>query len=208
MFRSFHFHSPSVTYFLCCIQADDMPPLVSRSGRPIELLPSGPISLIGNKAPTLAAIMHRGVRLKKVTTKRTKTSPSVAATALAQAFKVNFFEFFNLYRFHPYTCCTCTHKLFIVVSVYRYIGKDQKYDCRCPPVQSIEEKRFQEYQITSEAPENSNASSSPKVSDPSRIISFVSRSPDTRSTISSSATRRTPNGRIPARRTSARRNIG
>ena len=33
--------------------------------------------------------MHRGVRLKKVTTKRTKTSPSVAASALAQAFKVN-----------------------------------------------------------------------------------------------------------------------
>ena len=32
--------------------------------------------------------MHRGVRLKNVTTKRTKTSPSVAATALAQAFKV------------------------------------------------------------------------------------------------------------------------
>jgi len=34
--------------------------------------------------------MHRGVRLKKVTTKRAKTSPSVAASALAQAFKVNF----------------------------------------------------------------------------------------------------------------------
>jgi len=66
-----------------------MPPLVSRSGRPIELLPSGPISLIGNNAPSLAAIMHRGVRLKKITTKRTKTSPSLAATALAQAFKVN-----------------------------------------------------------------------------------------------------------------------
>jgi len=34
--------------------------------------------------------MHRGVRLKKVTTKRTKVSPSVAASTLAQAFKVNF----------------------------------------------------------------------------------------------------------------------
>jgi len=88
--QSFHFHFPSVTYFLCHIQVDDMPPLVSRSGRPIELLPSGLISLIGYNAPTLAAIMHRGVRLKKVTTKRMKTSPSVAATALAQAFKVNF----------------------------------------------------------------------------------------------------------------------
>ena len=90
MLQSFHFYFPSVTYFLCCIQVDDTPPLGSRSGRPIELLPSGPISLIGNNAPTLAAIMHRGVRLKKITTKRTKTSPSVAATALAQAFKVNF----------------------------------------------------------------------------------------------------------------------
>ena len=35
--------------------------------------------------------MHRGVRLKKVTTRRMKTSPSVAATSLAQAFKVNFY---------------------------------------------------------------------------------------------------------------------
>ena len=92
MLQSFHLHFPSVTYFLCCIQVDDTPPLGSRSGRPIELLPSGPISLIGNNAPTLAAIMHRGVRLKKVTTKRMKTSPSVATTALAQAFKVKFFR--------------------------------------------------------------------------------------------------------------------
>ena len=73
----------------CYMQVDDTPPLVSRSGKPIKLLPSGPISLIGNNAPTLAAIMHRGVRLKKVTTKRTRTSPSLAATTLAQAFKVN-----------------------------------------------------------------------------------------------------------------------
>jgi len=87
-FNPFTFTLPSVTYFLCCMQVDDTPPLASRSGRPIELLPSGPISLIGNNAPTLATIMHRGVRLKKVTTKRTKISPSVAATALAQAFKV------------------------------------------------------------------------------------------------------------------------
>jgi len=71
------------------MQVDDTPPLISRSGRSIELLPSGPISLIGNNAPSLAALMHRGVRLKKITTKRTKTSPSVAATSLAQAFKVN-----------------------------------------------------------------------------------------------------------------------
>jgi len=71
------------------MQVDDTPPLVSRSGKLIELLPSGPISLIGNNDPTLAAIMHRGMRLKRVTTKQAKISPSVAATALAQAFKVN-----------------------------------------------------------------------------------------------------------------------
>jgi hypothetical protein len=69
------------------LQVDNIPPSISRSGKPIDLFPSGPISLIGNNAPTLAAIMHRGVRLKKVTTKRTKVSPSVAVSALAQAFK-------------------------------------------------------------------------------------------------------------------------
>jgi len=69
MLQSLHFHFPLVTYFLCYVHAGDTPQLVSRSGRPIELLPSGPISLIGNNAPTLAAIMHRGVCLKKVTTK-------------------------------------------------------------------------------------------------------------------------------------------
>jgi len=71
------------------MQIDNTPPSVSRSGKSIDLFPSGPISSIGNNAPTLAAIMHRGVRLKKVTTKRIKTSPSVAASALGQAFKVN-----------------------------------------------------------------------------------------------------------------------
>ena len=70
------------------MQVDDTPPLVSRSGKPIELLPSGLISLIANNAPTLAAIMHRGVRLKKVNTKWAKISPSLAAFTLARAFKV------------------------------------------------------------------------------------------------------------------------
>ena len=69
-------------------QVDDTPPSVSRSGKPIDLFASGPVSSIGHKAPTLAAIVHRGIRLKKVTTRRTQTSPSVAASALAQAFKV------------------------------------------------------------------------------------------------------------------------
>jgi len=65
------------------------------------------------------------------------------------------------------------------------------------------EKRFQEYQITSEAPENSNASPSSNVTDLGGIIPLFSRSSDTTSIVSSSATRR-----IPARRTSARRNVG
>jgi len=130
------------TYFLCFIQVDDTPPSVSRSGKPIELLPSGPISLIGNNAPSLAALMHRGVRFKKITTKRAKTSPSVAAADLAQVFKVESFYLFNLYRFHsiltqPFQdgchgnfignflsrqkipsilCYTCTYETFIVVS--------------------------------------------------------------------------------------------
>jgi len=75
--------------FLFLKQVDDTPPIVSKSGKPIELLPSGPISLIGNNAPTLAALMHRNVRFKKITTRRAKMSPSVAAISLAQGFKVN-----------------------------------------------------------------------------------------------------------------------
>jgi len=90
MFQFFHCPFQLVIPFLHLMQVDDAPPSVSRSGKPIELLPSGPISSIGNNAPTLAAIMHRGVRLKIVTTKRTKVSPSVAASTLTQAFKVNF----------------------------------------------------------------------------------------------------------------------
>jgi len=151
--------------------------------------------------------MHRGVRLKKVTTKRTKTSPSVAASTLAQAFKVNFQTLspIPIPLLHPLHLHS---QIFIVVSAYQYIGKDQKHKCRCPPVQSAEEKRYQEYQITSKAPKNSNAFSSPSISDPSRIIPFFSRSPDTGNSFSSSATRRVSSGRVPTRRTSARRNIG
>jgi len=80
----------SVTHFLFFKQVDNLPPTVSRSGKPIELLPSGPISLIGNNAPSLAALMHRNVRFKKITTRRSKTSPTVAAATSAQAFKVDF----------------------------------------------------------------------------------------------------------------------
>ena len=104
------------------LQVDDTPPSVSRSGKPIDLFPSGPISSIGNNAPTLAAIMHRGVRLKKVTTKRTKTSPSVAASTLAQAFKV-IVKPFHSYRFYFYICHTCTHKF---SSLYQQTGASAK----------------------------------------------------------------------------------
>jgi len=87
-----------VIYLCIILQVDNTPPSVSRSGKPIDLFPSGPISLIGNNAPTLAAIMHRGVRLKKVITRRTQISPSVAASTLAQAFKV-IVKPFHSYRF-------------------------------------------------------------------------------------------------------------
>ena len=59
-FNPFTFTLPSVTYFLCCMQVDDTPPLASRSGRPIELLPSGPISLIGNNAKNLGCYNASG----------------------------------------------------------------------------------------------------------------------------------------------------
>ena len=78
----------SVTYLFLFQQVDDPAPTISRSGRPIELLQSGPISLIGHNAPSLSALMHHNIRFKKTTSKWSKVSPSVAAT-LAQAFKVN-----------------------------------------------------------------------------------------------------------------------
>jgi len=131
--------------------------------------------LIGNNAPILAALMDRGVRFKKITTKRAKTSPSIAAAALAQVFKVESLYLFNLYRFHsiltrPFQdtsaamgtssvmftvstkipsilCYTCTYETFIVVSANWQISEDQKYqyNCRWPPVQPTKEKGSQEY---------------------------------------------------------------
>jgi len=103
------------------LPVDNVPPSVSRSGKPIDLFLSGLIFSIGNNAPTLAAIMHRGVRLKKVTTKRTKTSPSVAASTLAQAFKVNLqisspISFFHL--IHLYS------RILILGTSHWRIGKD------------------------------------------------------------------------------------
>jgi hypothetical protein len=62
---------------------------VSKGGRPFDLRPISSVSLIGHNAPSLATLMHRGVRFKKMTSKRSKATPSVAATTLTQAFKVN-----------------------------------------------------------------------------------------------------------------------
>jgi hypothetical protein len=123
MFKFLHCPFQSVIPFLHLMQVDDTPPSVSKSGKPIALLPLGPISTIDNNAPTLAAIMHRGVRLKKVTTKRMKASPSVAASTLAQAFKVNFQTLSSipipfLHLLHLYS------QIFIVVPAHRCIGKD------------------------------------------------------------------------------------
>ena len=62
---------------------------MSKGGRPFDLRPISSVSLIGHNAPSLATLMHRGVRFKKMTSKRSKATPSVAATTLTQAFKVN-----------------------------------------------------------------------------------------------------------------------
>jgi len=87
-------------FVLCLFQQVDNPaPTISRSGRPIELFPSGPISLISHNAPSLEVLMHKNVRFKKKT-KRSKVSPSVAAATLAQAFKVKLLIII-LYRIHP-----------------------------------------------------------------------------------------------------------
>ena len=157
------------------MQVDDTPPLVSRSGKLIELLPSGPISLIGNNSPSLAAIMHRGVRLKKVSTKRTKASPSVAASTVAQAFKVNFqillpIPIPSLHLLHLYS------QIFIVVSAHRYIGKGQKYNCRCP--QSSQPKRKGAKSTRSQAKRQRIATHSPPPVSPILVESSPS-SPET-----------------------------
>ena len=121
-FQFLHCPFQSAIPFLHFMQVDDTPPSVSRSGKPIALSPSGPISSIGNNAPTLAAIMHRGLRLKKVTTKRTKASPSVAASTLAQALKVNFQTLSSI----PIPFLHLSHlylQIFIIVPAHQCFGK-------------------------------------------------------------------------------------
>ena len=83
--------------------------------------------------------MHRGVRLKKVTTKHTKTSPSVAASTLAQAFKVtvqtfSFIPIPFLHLLHLYS------RILSLDTAHRRIGKDQKYKCRCPQSSQLKRK--------------------------------------------------------------------
>jgi len=52
-------------------------------------------------------------------------------------------------------------QIFIVVSENRDIGKDQRCDCRCPPVLPTKEEKLQEYQNPGEEPEDSNTFSPP-----------------------------------------------
>ena len=62
--------------------------------------------------------MHRGIRFKKMTTKRSKTTPSVAAATLAQAFKVNF-QFFYHTDFIPYLYYSFTvHRLHVTFRLH------------------------------------------------------------------------------------------
>ena len=199
-------------YFCTVLQVDDTPPSVSRSGKPIDLFASGPISSIGHNAPTLAAIVHRGIRLKKVTTRITQTPPSVAASTLAQAFKVTV-KPLHLYRSYFHMNCICIHKFLFFVTANQCIGKNQEPKCRCPPIQPAKEKGCQEYQGRNKAPESGNCSSSSGISHSGGIFSFSSRSRDPASTISPSNARsttggRTSTGRTPTRSTSARRHTG
>ena len=90
----------SATHPFSSQQGDDPALTVSRSGRPIDLLQSGPIYLIRHNAPSLATLMHRNIHFKKTTTKQLEVSPSIATATLAQAFKVNS-QFSLSYWFHP-----------------------------------------------------------------------------------------------------------
>ena len=93
----------SATYLFLFQQVDEPAPTISRSGKPIDLLQSGPIYLIGHHTPSLAALTHRNVRFKKTTTKRSKVSPSVAVATQAQAFKVKLLIIIFYAKFIPYS---------------------------------------------------------------------------------------------------------
>ena len=104
--------------------------------------------------------MHRGIRLRKVTTRRTQTPPSVAASTLAQAFKVAV-KPLRLYQSYLYIGYTCIHKFLFVVTANQCIGKNQEPRCRCPPVQPAKEEGHQGNQGCNKMPESGNSSSPP-----------------------------------------------
>ena len=148
--------------------------------------------------------MHRGVRLKKVTTKRTQTSPTVAASTLAQAFKAIRQTPFT-YTDYLYIGYIYIYKLLFVAAANRCIGKTQTSRCRCPPVQPAKEEGRQGYQGGNKAPQSGDSSSSSGISYSGGIFSLPSRCRDLASTISPSSagstrSRRTPAGRTPSRR--------
>ena len=121
-------------------QVDDPAPSMSRSGRPFDLRPVSPISSIGYNAPTLAALMHRGAHFKKMTTKRSKASPSVVAATLAQAFKVKTLNYSNHADLSSYLHCLCIQLTKFMpymrpIATNQCIGKNPRcptIGCRCP----------------------------------------------------------------------------
>jgi hypothetical protein len=76
--------------------------MMSKSGRLFDLRPVSMISPIGHNAPSMAALMHQGIRTRKTTTKHPKATPSFAAATLAQAFKVINLNYSNHADFNPY----------------------------------------------------------------------------------------------------------
>ena len=61
---------------------------MSKNRWPFDPRPVSPISPTCYNTPTLGTMMHRGARPRKITTKRSKATPLVAAATLVQAFKV------------------------------------------------------------------------------------------------------------------------
>jgi hypothetical protein len=73
-------------------QADDPVPPISKSGKPFNLLPASPVSVIGYNAPTLEALTFQRARTKTITSRprlgTSRVSPKAAASSLIKAFKV------------------------------------------------------------------------------------------------------------------------
>jgi hypothetical protein len=73
-------------------QVDDPVPSMSKSGKPFDLRPVSPISLIGYNALTLATLLHQRTRAKTITSKSklatARATPLAAASTLIKAFKV------------------------------------------------------------------------------------------------------------------------